>query len=142
MEARVSRIGWILAGVTLLSACRSAAAQGVVQQPVVEVFSVDTVVSVPDRGSAFLGGVSTARSGYSTYGPLDFSQAYGCDNGFSYVDVSVFIHDFEAMDEALLAAPTIASPPPRSGTLRAPEAAEARPVTRAQAAWRALQKRR
>jgi hypothetical protein len=137
----MSFVRWILVPVMLLAACRSAAAQGVVQQPVVETFGVDTVVSVPDRGSAFLGGVSTARSGYSTYGPLNFNQAYGFDYGFSYVDVSVFIHDFEALDEALLAVPMTPDSPTRTGAARIP-VPDPRPATRAQSAWRALQNRR
>lgn len=135
------QVRWILSGIALLAIGATAEAQGVVQQPVVETFGVDTTVSVPDRGSAFLGGVSTARSGYSTYGPLNLNRSYGFDYGFSYVDVSVFIHDFEAMDEALLAAPANEPSTPVRSAIRNPEP-ETRPANRAQAAWRALQKRR
>jgi hypothetical protein len=132
----------VIAAIALLAASQSARAQGVVQQPVVETFGVDTVVSVPDRGSAFLGGVSTARSGYSTYGPLSLNRAYGFDYGYTYIDVSVFIHDFEAMDQALLAVPTEASLRSHSNAAPAADTQPCPPATRAQAAWRALHKRR
>lgn len=137
----MSRVQWVLVNLALLAVCRSAASQGVLQQPAVETFGVDTSVSVPDRGSAFLGGVSRSRSGSSTYGPTHWNRAYGFEHRFSSVDVSVFLHDFEAMDEALLAAPTSEQPPGGRDTARITEP-QARPSTRAQAAWRAMQSRR
>jgi len=90
---------------------RPVAAQQIVQQPVVQQFSVDTVVGVPDQGRAFLGGVSSAASSQRVYGPIRSGTAVGRSFSSSAVDVGVFIHDFEAMNEALLAAPSR-----RSGT--------------------------
>ena len=77
-------------------------AQQVVQQPVVSVTSVTTTVSVPDRGSAFLGGVSSAQSGRSQYGPLRSGTSAGLSRQATSISTSVTIHDLQAMDEALL----------------------------------------
>jgi len=74
-----------------------------VQQPVVNRFSVDTAISVPDRGSAFLGGVASAREGRTSYGPMPFSSSpIGRSIGTSYAETHVWIHDFETMDRMLL----------------------------------------
>ncbi len=77
-----------------------------VQQPVVQVFSVDTVVSVPDRGSAFLGGVSSAAEGRGTYGLFPLGSNTGLRRTHTAVEAGVYIHDFEAMDEYLLSRPS------------------------------------
>ena len=85
-----------------LVAGQSVFAQQVVQQPVVGVMSVNTSVTVPDRGSAFLGGVSSAQSGRTQYGPLRSGTSTGLTRQSSSISTSVYIHDFRAMDEALL----------------------------------------
>ena len=72
MNVSFFRLG--LAAVLFFGATSSVFAQRVtVQQPVIQVFSVDTVVSVPDRGTAFLGGVSTAseRLGHTWNNAVD-----------------------------------------------------------------------
>ena len=61
---------WIVICVVLSSFVVANAQQIAVQQPVVSTNSVRTTVSVPDRGSALLGGVGSAQSGRSSYGPL------------------------------------------------------------------------
>ena len=90
-----------------------------VQQPTVGVFSVDTVVSVPDRGRMFLGGVSSAGSQRSSYGIGPGRQsAFSHFANSSGMDVGVSIMDFEAMDQALLnqspARTTAAGPMPKA----------------------------
>ena len=80
-----------------------------VQQPVVGVFGVDTVVSVPDRGGAFLGGLNTGASGRNTAGPFRSGTSTGFSRSGSRVEASVYIHDFEAMDQALLQTTTVRS---------------------------------
>jgi hypothetical protein len=102
--------------------------QQVIQQPVVQQFSTDTVVSVPDRGNLYLGGVGSAGAARSEYGPLPWGTAGGRFTSSSGLDVSVYIHDFEALDEALLSEPIrgIRQPDFRS--------------RRAAAAWRSLKK--
>jgi hypothetical protein len=96
---RLPFLGWAL----WLSPGRASAQAVTVQQPAVSVFSVDTVVSVPDRGRMFLGGVSSAGGQRSSYGfgPLrQSSSSHFARSGSA--DVGVSILDFEAMDQALL----------------------------------------
>ena len=105
-----------------------------VQQPVVRQFRVGTAVSVPDRGRAFLGGVSKAAIGTNRYGgPLRSGTNSGREFSNSSQSVSVYIHDFEAMDAALLNA---AAPSP---TTRSRSDTPINP--RATHAWQTLQAR-
>src|SRR5580704_1752172 len=76
--------------------------QQVVQQPVVGTTSVNTTVSVPDRGTTFLGGVSSAQSGRSQYGPFRSGPSTGFTRQSTSMSVNVYIHDLHAMDEAIL----------------------------------------
>jgi hypothetical protein len=90
-----------------LGVCGTLSAQGItVQEPVVEDFSVDTVVSAPDRGAAFLGGVSSAAQGSSVYGPFPFGSSSGFSRMHAGTNVGVYIHDLDAMDHDLLSQPT------------------------------------
>ena len=94
-----------------------------VQQPEVSVFSVDTVVSVPDRGSAFLGGVGSARSARNSSGIFRNGSSLGGDRSHAGMSVGVYIHDFAAMDEALLnSAPRRNARPATKTELRAQSA--------------------
>jgi hypothetical protein len=85
-----------------------------VQLPTFSNFSVGTTVSVPDRGSAYMGGINRSASGSSSFRSplLPFrpfkNSAIGSQHSAMGVHVSAWIHDFEAMDEYLL------SQPPRS----------------------------
>lgn len=100
----------VWAGVVAL--CNGASAQSlIIQQPVVETFGVNTVVTVPDRGSVLLGSVSGARDSRTWNGFSPVGSSLGLDRNYSSARATVYIHDFAAMDEALLA-----------------EAAELRPV--------------
>lgn len=111
---------------------RPACAQQIVQQPVVETFSADTVVSVPDRGRMFLGGVDSAGETRRDFGPAPWGTATGRSVSRSSVDVGVSVHDFEALDAALLAAPSRRPQfSTRSSRFRS---------SRAAAAWRVLNK--
>jgi hypothetical protein len=92
---------YLFAALTLL-ASRPALAQQAVQLPVVSTTSVNTTVSVPDRGSAFLGGVSSAQSARSQYGPLRSGTNRGMARRATSITTNVYIHDLQAMDEALL----------------------------------------
>jgi hypothetical protein len=87
--------GWTLSG-------QPASAQQVVQQPVVGTTSVNTSVSVPDRGSTFLGGVSSAQSGRSQYGPLRSGTSMGISRESTSMSTSVYIIDLHEMDEQIL----------------------------------------
>lgn len=102
-----------------------AAAQtpSVVQLPSSSYFMVDTTVSVPDRGTASLGGIGRASGGSTAFGPAlgPPNRAFGRSLSSSNVSVRATIHDFEALDRATLerarAGTASAS---RSGKLRRP----------------------
>jgi hypothetical protein len=106
------------------------AQQITVQQPVVQQFSATTVVSVPDRGSLLLGGVSRAGDASNRAGLAPFGSSFGVFRDHASLSVGVTVHDLAAMDEDLLSQPTAS---PRPSTLR--------PGTRAGDAWHALQNR-
>ncbi len=82
----------------------SAVAQAV-QLPTFEYTTVNTTVSVPDRGGAYLGGVNRAASGSSTSGapllPMR-NRSYGSSTGATGMSVGVYVHDFEAMEAGLM----------------------------------------
>lgn len=102
-----------LALILVVFAARGAYAQNIaVQQPVLQDFSVDTTVTVPDRGTSLLGSVSSGAAGRTTYGfgPLRNGSSRGYSLSNSSVTTTVYIHDLRAMDEALLATPGPASP--------------------------------
>ncbi|MFH1918325.1 MAG: hypothetical protein ABIP48_00345 [Planctomycetota bacterium] len=80
-----------------------------VQLPTYSSFSTRGSVVVPDRGSAYLGGVKRAAFGRNEFGTplLPFrNRSFGAERSVSGASVSVYIHDFEAMDEYLLSQPT------------------------------------
>lgn len=82
----------------------SAAAQAV-QLPTFEYTHVNTTVSVPDRGGAYLGGVNRASAGSSTSGTpvLPFrNRSYGQSTTAGGMSVGVYVHDFEAMEAGLM----------------------------------------
>lgn len=101
----VRRILTSIATATLVvGGVRDADAQAIgVQQPVVEQFGVSTVVSVPDRGSALLGSVSSSGTFHRGRGPLDVGANLSRQQRHGSLSTHVWIHDFEAMDAALLA---------------------------------------
>ena len=77
-------------------------AQQAVQQPVVGVTSLNTTVVVPDRGTVYLGGVSSGQFGRNQYGPFRSGTSSGYSLQSTSVSTSVYIHDLQAMDEAIL----------------------------------------
>jgi hypothetical protein len=74
-----------------------------VQLPSFSYFTVNTAVSVPDRGGAYLGGVKSARDGYSArgLGPLA-NRGRGGDRAAKGVIVQATIIDLAELDEAVL----------------------------------------
>jgi len=83
-----------------------AAGQSVtVQLPTLSFFTVSTTVVVPDRGAAHLGGVGSATRSATTLGsPLAprGNRGIAASQSVGGMSVSAFVHDFEAMDRALL----------------------------------------
>lgn len=117
----------------LFSATLLHAQDRVVQQPVIRQFGVGTAVSVPDRGRAYLGGVSRGATSTKRFGgPFRSGTSSGREFSNSSQSVSVYIHDFEAMDAALLHAAEV------SATRNQP-AGQISP--RAAAAWDSLRTR-
>jgi hypothetical protein len=85
----------------------------VVQLPTFRFFGLSTTVSVPDRGSAYLGGVSRSAMNRSEHGLPILGRVPVAGRAFgnraiagrtelSGASVSAQIHDFEAMDQELL----------------------------------------
>lgn len=96
------RIAILVAATTLLGSSPILHAQITVQQPVVRSTNVGTSVSVPDRGSVLLGGVTSAEASRQSYGPLRTGTSRGYSLSSSSVSASVRIIDLQAMDEAIL----------------------------------------
>ncbi len=79
----------------------------VVQLPTFRFFTVTTNASVPDRGSASLGGVSSSSTGQVERGIpgglLPFrNRAFSRSISASQMHVTAHIHDLEGLDEAVL----------------------------------------
>jgi len=106
----VTSCGWLLAVALTVQPARAQQNRATsVQLPTYSFFSTSTTVSVPDRGSVYMGGINRARSGSRQFGAplLPFgNRAMGSSRGAAGTRVSVWVHDFEAMDEALLNQPT------------------------------------
>jgi len=95
--------------ILLLGAGRLAAQATTIQLPTFNFFTVNTTVEVPDGGSGFIGGLGSAAAGRTERGipglgffpPLG-NRATGSTGHAGGVSVSATIHDFDAMDRALL----------------------------------------
>jgi len=124
------RIRWLLA-LGVIASTMTATAQ-TVQLPTFSYFTATTSVMVPDRGSASVAGMSSALDGsisrgLGTLGPTFSTRGFSAVRGASSVSVTATIHDFEAMDAALLGPlanrtaaavspePRLANGPERSG---------------------------
>lgn len=99
---------WLnLSAVVMLFITNGLSAQNItIQQPAFGVTSVATTVSVPDRGSALLGGISRARTGRKSYGIFRSGTSTGIERDHVGMRTHVYIHDFEAMDRYLLSVGT------------------------------------
>ncbi len=107
----MSRMLTITVAAVTLNAAITASAQRAttVQLPTFSFFTVNTTVMVPDGGSAYLGGVGRASSGSTSRGlpglggsPLGGNRAIAGSVSAGGISISAKIHDFEAMDQALL----------------------------------------
>ena len=111
-----ARTAFLAAG---LSVCSTAGfAQNVtVQQPVIGVNSVQTTVSVPDRGGMMVGGIGRSTFGSSPIPPFRPGTSFHAASEASTMGAGVWIHDLSAMDRAVLAGAE--RPGPQSDALRA-----------------------
>jgi hypothetical protein len=100
----------------LLTVCLWLTAQGAsaqtLQLPTFSFATVSTTVMVPDRGATYLGGINRASDGRSEFGvpgltlPGFQSRGIGQDRSSMNFWVTATIHDFDAMDQTLLGAPS------------------------------------
>lgn len=78
-----------------------------VQLPTFSFFTVNTTVSVPDRGGTYLGGLLRGSDSSTTRGLAPFpglaNRGIGSERSAAGMNVRAWIHDFRKMDEALLA---------------------------------------
>lgn len=102
----------LLALASILSVYGARADAQVVQLPSYGTFSYSGAVSVPDQGTAVLGGNSYAASGSNSrgFGPYS-TRSTGRNFGTSNASVSVKIIDLQAMDEAILSSATTPNSP-------------------------------
>lgn len=89
--------------------CSTALAQnapaGAVQLPTFGYSTAPTTVSVPDRGGIYMGGIKRSSSGRTESGAplLPFkNRSIGNQTSATSFSAHAYIHDFEAMDEAIL----------------------------------------
>jgi hypothetical protein len=80
-----------------------------VQLPTFHVFTVQTTVSVPDRGGMALGGISRGADGRVTLGPLG-NRGTGTSRGASGVSATATIIDNHEIDQAILASGSVPAP--------------------------------
>ena len=99
---RTGVVGLILVS-GLMAAVRPCEAQQVaVQQPAFQQFAAPTTVLAPDRGEAFLGGTRGGYQARDVRGPIPLGSARAGGAGAASVSTRVFVHDFRALDEAIL----------------------------------------
>ncbi len=110
---RLSTLGFALAACLCLTAFDAFAQPApTVQLPTFSFAGVGTTVMVPDGGAAYLGGINRASDGRTEYGvpgitfPGFQNRGIGQDRSTSSFWVTATIHDFDAMDQALLNAPS------------------------------------
>ena len=121
---------WAIAGIMLGGVAVAQQPQPLtpttVQLPTFSFFTVQTTVSVPDRGGAYLGGINRGRDSSIArgFGPLQ-NRAIGGDRLASGASVHARIIDFEEIDRMLLAAAAR-----RSGTPIDPADAKAAALTK------------
>jgi len=112
---------WLMLFLSVADAAPAQQPGTVVQLPTFSAFSVGTTVSVPDRGSVFLGGIGRASSGRSESGvpllPLRpfRNSSISAARSASGAQVTVTIHDFDALD------PYLRSQPGGSQSLQVPQ---------------------
>lgn len=112
MSKRTSFIATIAATVVAAfatDACAQGTAQAEVVVPTINVFSVGTTVSVPDRGGTLLGGLNSAaeRRAEGPGGGRGFASSRRSGNA----TVNVWIHDLHEQDEMIESRRDVASKP-------------------------------
>ncbi len=106
---RIVAATFAIASFGVIFGVHQAQAQVTIQQPVQSIFRVNTVVSVPDRGTVFLGGNRRLSMGRTTRGipglpanPFTTNRASGYDVGASGAYATVQIISLEEMEADLM----------------------------------------
>ncbi len=127
---KLTPIALALSGWLILSTLASAQAPTTVQLPVLQVFSVNTTVSVPDGGGVLLGGINRAADSSVTrglplaskipgLGPLATNRGLSSVRSAANMSVHATIIDHQELDAAVLA---------EAAARRAPRALDAREI--------------
>lgn len=107
------RLSWLTAAAILWGGGSAAFGQvpapTTVQLPTFHVFTVQTTVSVPDRGGMALGGITRGADGRVQLGPLG-NRASSSSRGAGGLSASATILDNRELDETVLAAAERVSP--------------------------------
>jgi len=98
---KLTRLATILAVLIFATHEAQAQAPAVVQLPSFSSFGVNTSVSVPDRGSASLGGIGRSSTGSTAFGPGN--RGIGSNLSANNTSVGAAVHDFEALDRDTVA---------------------------------------
>jgi hypothetical protein len=95
-------------------------AQTAVQLPTLRLFGGSTTVIVPDQGTVNLGAMRRARTAGSqrSVGGRPTPQVFGGEREVAGLGVGAFVHDLEAIDQALLQEAARRRPDPRPGELQ------------------------
>jgi hypothetical protein len=92
--------------------------QVVVQQPSFQQSTTSSTVVVPDRGATGLGGTGSAAAVGSMSGPVPLGTSRAGGTNAGRMEARVWVHDFEAMDAALLGEERPAPPVARRSPAR------------------------
>ena len=110
-------LGGLVLAASILGA-RRASAQGQAQSEIVlptfNLFTVNTTVSVPDRGGMLIGGSGSASTTRTEFGP-GFGRGLASRSSGSDAVARVWIHDFQEMEESLAKGLAHDDTPPPTG---------------------------
>lgn len=96
---------WLtIASLSVVSLSANSLRAQVVQLPAIQQFSMSGGATIPDGGTAYLGGNSYSSTGSVSRGfsPFNQNRAFGASSGMSSMSATVQIIDLAAMDEAIL----------------------------------------
>lgn len=107
MQSRLWFFAFAVFGLFSAAGKLSAQAPTTVQLPTIQVFTINTTVSVPDGGGAYLGGINRAADSSVTrgpgLGPLGANRGIASTRSGSHMSVHATIIDHQELDAAVLA---------------------------------------
>ncbi|HWA99033.1 MAG TPA: hypothetical protein VG713_11100 [Pirellulales bacterium] len=120
----------ILCGTTIVGSMFAgravAQAPTTIQLPTFQFFTAQTTVNIPDRGSVAIAGGNTRGAAAWGNGAMTWpsQRATGISGGATSITAHATIHDFEAIDAALLRQTATPQPPPMPRSPVAPSLAQ------------------